>query len=94
MTEAGADAVGANCGSVDPLEMAELVAMMRDATTLPIIAQPNAGKGRMVDGDLVFDLSPADFAAGMQACACSPEPASSAAAAARLRRTSRPPSGS
>lgn len=68
LAEAGAIAVGANCGSVDPFEMAELVAMMRAATSLPIIAQSNAGKGRMVDGDLVFDLSPEDFAAGMQAC--------------------------
>ena len=49
LTEAGAVAVGANCGSVDPLEMAQIVAMMREATSLPIIAQPNAGKGRMVD---------------------------------------------
>jgi methionine synthase I (cobalamin-dependent) len=68
LTEAGAIAVGANCGGVDPFEMAELVVMMREATALPIIAQSNAGKGRMVDGDLVFELSPDDFAAGMQAC--------------------------
>jgi 5-methyltetrahydrofolate--homocysteine methyltransferase len=68
LTEAGAVAVGANCGNVDPLEMAELVAMMREATSLPIIAQPNAGKGRMVDKELVFDLSPADFAAGVREC--------------------------
>jgi 5-methyltetrahydrofolate--homocysteine methyltransferase len=69
LTEAGVVAVGANCGSVDPLEMAQIVAMMREATSLPIIAQPNAGKGRMVDKELVFDLSPADFAAGVQECA-------------------------
>jgi 5-methyltetrahydrofolate--homocysteine methyltransferase len=68
LTEAGAIAVGANCGSVDPVEMAQLVAMMRDATDLPIIAQPNAGKGRMVDGDLIFELSTADFAAGVKEC--------------------------
>ncbi len=68
LTEAGATVVGANCGGVDPLEMAQLVAMMREATDLPIIAQANAGKGRMVDGDLVFDLAPADFANGMQEC--------------------------
>jgi 5-methyltetrahydrofolate--homocysteine methyltransferase len=68
LTEAGAFAVGANCGSVDPLEVAELVAMMREATSIPIVAQPNAGKGRLVDGDLVFDLAPADFAAGVLEC--------------------------
>jgi 5-methyltetrahydrofolate--homocysteine methyltransferase len=68
LTEAGARAAGANCGAVDPLEVAQLVAMMREATSLPIIAQPNAGKGRLVEGDLVFDLSPADFAAGVEEC--------------------------
>jgi 5-methyltetrahydrofolate--homocysteine methyltransferase len=68
LTEAGAAAVGANCGAVDPLEMAQIVAMMREATSLPVIAQPNAGKGRLVDQDLVFDLSPADFASGVQEC--------------------------
>jgi 5-methyltetrahydrofolate--homocysteine methyltransferase len=68
LAEAGAAAVGANCGNVDPLEMAQLVAMLQDATSLPIIAQPNAGKGRMVEGELVFDLSPSDFAQGVQEC--------------------------
>jgi len=68
LTEAGASAVGANCGSVDPLEMAQIVAMMREATSLPIIAQPNAGKGRLVDKALVFDMSPAAFAAGVEEC--------------------------
>ncbi len=68
LAEAGAVAVGANCGGVDPLEMAQLVAMMREASSVPIIAQPNAGKGRMVDKELVFDLSPQDFAAGIQEC--------------------------
>jgi len=68
LTEAGASAVGANCGSVDPLEMAQIVAMMREATFLPIIAQPNAGKGRLVDKALVFDMSPAAFAAGVEEC--------------------------
>jgi 5-methyltetrahydrofolate--homocysteine methyltransferase len=68
LTEAGAVAVGANCGSIDPFEMAEIIAMFKQATDLPLIAQPNAGKGRLVDGDLVFDLSPADFAAGVQEC--------------------------
>ena len=68
LTEAGAAAVGANCGSVDPLEMAQIVAMMREATSLPIIAQPNAGRGRLVDKELVFDMSPAAFAAGVEEC--------------------------
>jgi 5-methyltetrahydrofolate--homocysteine methyltransferase len=69
LTEAGACAVGANCGSLDPLELAEIVSMMRVATSLPIVAQPNAGRGRLVDKRLVFDMSPAHFAAGVEECA-------------------------
>jgi 5-methyltetrahydrofolate--homocysteine methyltransferase len=68
LAEAGACAVGANCGSLDPLEMAQIVALMREAVAVPIVAQPNAGKGRLVDKRLVFDMTPADFAAGVQAC--------------------------
>jgi 5-methyltetrahydrofolate--homocysteine methyltransferase len=68
LTEAGACAVGANCGSLDPLEMAEVVALMGAATSLPIVAQPNAGKGRLVDKRLVFDMSPASFATGVEEC--------------------------
>jgi 5-methyltetrahydrofolate--homocysteine methyltransferase len=68
LTEGGATAVGVNCGSLDPFQVAELVAIMRGATPLPIIAQPNAGRGRLVDKQLVFDMSPADFADGLKAC--------------------------
>ncbi len=68
LAEAGATAVGANCGSLDPEEMAEIIATMRAATSLPIIAQPNAGKGRLAEKSLVFDMSPAQFAAGVEAC--------------------------
>lgn len=66
--EAGACVVGANCGAVDPLEMAEIVALMREATPLPIIAQPNAGKARLVDKEAVYDMTPTDFASGVREC--------------------------
>lgn len=68
LTKAGAWAVGANCGTVDPLGMAAVVEIMRSATPLPVIAQPNAGKGTHVEGRLSYDMSPADFAAGAAAC--------------------------
>jgi len=68
LTEEGACAVGANCGSLDPLELAEIVAMMREATSLSIVVQPNAGKAILVDKRLVFDMSPAHFAAGVEEC--------------------------
>jgi 5-methyltetrahydrofolate--homocysteine methyltransferase len=69
LAEAGACAVGANCGNLDPLEMATVVATMRDATSLPVVAQPNAGKAKMVDKQAVYDMSPAEFAAGVRECA-------------------------
>ncbi|MBW8011467.1 MAG: hypothetical protein FVQ83_09535 [Chloroflexi bacterium] len=68
LTEAGAVAVGTNCGDLDPFEMAEIVATMRDATSRPIIAQPNAGTPRLENGETVFDMSAADFAKGMHEC--------------------------
>jgi 5-methyltetrahydrofolate--homocysteine methyltransferase len=68
LTGAGASVVGANCGGIDPYEMAEIVATMRQATSLPLIAQPNAGKPRVVNKQTVFDMPPADFAAGVAQC--------------------------
>jgi 5-methyltetrahydrofolate--homocysteine methyltransferase len=68
LAEAGACAVGANCGSLDPHEMAGIVTEIRQATSLPIVAQPNAGRPRLVDRQAVFDMSPADFAIGVREC--------------------------
>ena len=68
LTKAGACVVGANCGSLDPLQMAEIVSKMREATSLPVLAQLNAGKPRFVENRTVFDMSPSDFAAGIYQC--------------------------
>ncbi len=68
LAEAGADAVGANCGELDPFEMAEVVALMRAATPVSILAQPNAGKVQLVDMQPTYGMSPADFAEGVRAC--------------------------
>jgi 5-methyltetrahydrofolate--homocysteine methyltransferase len=73
LAEAGACAVGANCGAVDPHEMAGIISVMREAlaqeaVAVDLIAQPNAGKGRMVDKQLVFDMTPEAFAAGLVEC--------------------------
>jgi 5-methyltetrahydrofolate--homocysteine methyltransferase len=68
LADAGACAVGANCGSLDPTEMAGIVAEMMQATSVPIVAQPNAGRPRLVDRQAVFDMSPADFALGVREC--------------------------
>lgn len=54
LTEEGADAVGANCGDLDPKEMAEVVSIMKKSTTLPIAAQPNAGKPNLKGGKVSY----------------------------------------
>jgi 5-methyltetrahydrofolate--homocysteine methyltransferase len=64
----GADIVGANCGDIDPSQMAVEVSLFRSATSLPVLAQPNAGKPRLVDGRTVFDMNPTAFAAGIAEC--------------------------
>jgi len=68
LTEAGADAVGANCGDLDPMQMAAVVGLMKAATDLPVLAQPNAGRPRLVGGETVFDMEPEAFAAGIREC--------------------------
>jgi 5-methyltetrahydrofolate--homocysteine methyltransferase len=68
LTEARADVIGANCGSIDPQQMAVVVAMIRTMTDLPIIAQPNAGKPLLVEEKTVFDMSPDAFAEGIKKC--------------------------
>ncbi len=50
---AGANAVGMNCG-LGPEQMLPLVSAMADATTLPLIVQPNAGLPRLADGRTIF----------------------------------------
>jgi 5-methyltetrahydrofolate--homocysteine methyltransferase len=68
LTEAGACVIGANCGSLDPSEMAQVLSEMRKATSLPLLAQPNAGKPRVFENRTVFDMSPSDFSAGIYQC--------------------------
>ncbi len=65
---AGADAVGANCGEIGPVQMAGIVATMAAAVDVPVAVQPNAGKPRLVEGRTVFDMDPEQFARGMAEC--------------------------
>jgi 5-methyltetrahydrofolate--homocysteine methyltransferase len=62
MTEAGADAIGANCGGITPAQFIELLKELRGATDLPLIAEPNAGLPEIEDGETVFNESPDTFA--------------------------------
>ena len=68
LTDAGADVVGANCGDLDPAQMAVVVSILKSATTLPVLAQPNAGRPKLVGDKTIFEMSPAPFAAGISEC--------------------------
>jgi 5-methyltetrahydrofolate--homocysteine methyltransferase len=68
LIDAGATAVGANCGDLDPFEMAAIVAIMKQAVSAPILAQPNAGRPRLVNGKTVFSMTPEEFSRGIEAC--------------------------
>jgi 5-methyltetrahydrofolate--homocysteine methyltransferase len=67
MIAAGADIIGANCGSVTPEQMAEIVREFRGVTQQhPILAQPNAGVPELQAGKTLFRLAPGEFADGMK----------------------------
>jgi 5-methyltetrahydrofolate--homocysteine methyltransferase len=68
LAEAGATAIGANCGNLNPHETALIVSAMRECVDIPLIAQPNAGKPRLVDGQTLFDMSPESFVQGIAEC--------------------------
>jgi len=62
----GLDAIGANCGNgLDPVEAA-LRQMAEVLPGVPLIAKPNAGLPRLVDGQTSYDTSPAEFAERIQ----------------------------
>jgi methionine synthase / methylenetetrahydrofolate reductase (NADH) len=57
LSEWGADVVGCNC-SVGPVTMLDAIERVRRVTTLPVIAQPNAGMPRSVEGRNIYLCSP------------------------------------
>lgn len=64
LEQAGADAIGANCGT-GPEAMLSTARQFAETTTLPLIFQPNAGLPQHVSGHLVYPQRPAVFAAHM-----------------------------
>jgi 5-methyltetrahydrofolate--homocysteine methyltransferase len=68
LTDARADVIGANCGDLDPNQMAVVVALLRSATTVPILAQPNAGKPKLIEDKTIFDMTPEPFVRGISEC--------------------------
>ena len=68
LTDAGADVVGANCGDLDPTQMAVVVSYFKSATSRPVLAQPNAGRPKLIGDKTVFEMAPAQFADGIAEC--------------------------
>jgi homocysteine S-methyltransferase len=60
LEEWGADIIGLNC-SVGPKTMFDAIEKMRGLTDLNMIAQPNAGLPRMVDGRMIYLCNPEYF---------------------------------
>ncbi len=59
------DAIGMNCG-LGPVEMLPFLKRMRSMTSLPMLANPNAGLPRSENGKTVFDVDADLFAQKMQ----------------------------
>jgi homocysteine S-methyltransferase len=57
LTAAGADAIGVNC-STGPATVLTAIERMRGAVDLPLVAMPNAGMPRNVDGRNIYLCSP------------------------------------
>ena len=62
----GADAVGCNC-SAGPMKMVEWIKAMKPYATVPLLAKPNAGQPKLIDGKTVFDMPPDVYAANFTA---------------------------
>ena len=61
LTEAGADGVGANCGS-GIASYVPVCARLRSATHLPVWIKPNAGLPELVEGRTLWRTTPEEFA--------------------------------
>lgn len=58
----GADVIGINC-STGPEDMVEPIKEMARAAYIPILAKPNAGMPKLIDGKTIFQMEPQEFAA-------------------------------
>jgi 5-methyltetrahydrofolate--homocysteine methyltransferase len=58
----GADVIGANCGSVTLGQMTEVIRLMKANCRRPLIAKPNAGSPKVVEGKEQYTASPEEFA--------------------------------
>ena len=60
-----ADAIGINCGGIYPGEAGEVIKEMKNCTDKPILVKLNAGKSKIVEGKVEYELGPEKFAQDM-----------------------------
>jgi 5-methyltetrahydrofolate--homocysteine methyltransferase len=66
MEEQGADIVALNCGTgMDMLRAREAIARYKQVTSLPVMAQPNAGLPKLIEMKVVYDEKPEDMVQGV-----------------------------
>jgi len=92
---AGAEVVGANCGTISPEEMIGIIASFLEGTSLPLIAKPNAGRPQQTVSGVIYPEEPesmAEAAGGLREAGatiiggcCGSTPDHIRAMAARLR---------
>lgn len=92
----GIDAIGFNCGSLSMEQYVSLAQIYASETKreVPILAEPNAGKPELVDDQVIYKVSPDDFAVAAEKIhsagvsiiggCCGTSPAHIIAVAARL----------
>ncbi len=56
----GADVVGCNCSS-GPARMLEIIQKIKPYAKVPLLAKPNAGLPKLIDGKTVFDMGAEEF---------------------------------
>jgi 5-methyltetrahydrofolate--homocysteine methyltransferase len=64
----GADIVGSNCSHGSPVFL-DLARIIRDATRLPVIIQPNRGRPTLEGGTVIYKQTAAEFIADMKVIA-------------------------
>jgi 5-methyltetrahydrofolate--homocysteine methyltransferase len=66
MQDAGANIVALNCGTgMDMPHAREAIERYKQATGLPVMAQPNAGQPKLIDMKVVYDETPAEMVKGV-----------------------------
>ena len=65
LSAAGADLLGANCGNGVEI-VVEVISQMRSLTSLPLLAQPNAGLPEIIENRIVYKETPQSMAKKMR----------------------------